>query len=205
MSIFPFRLQHTGITLLLLTVVLWISACSHHNPASLLKYSAGETLLIDRVKVQRQRQFLVPSVSRIAWFVESLPETQDGFDKTFHRELVADGLYTFSHVFADVTAVDNMQALPREADFLIKAQLIDARLRVNRTGENNPSPPHRRLLPYTALMKLELLDARSQTPLDVTIIQARSGALGSSQFSHLVRQGLRAYSKSLTHTHKKRY
>lgn len=201
------------IAMLLSTLV----SCSQ-APVAFIKQSAGEMALIDRVKVERQRQFSVPSISNIGFMVMPLAPASPLLnpDKYSKKQLAAkmnkEGTYTFNHVFASVTPLNNSESrLPAKLDFVIKMSLLDAvtHLKVDATldseevdipKERKAAVLHSRVRPFHALIKLELLDARTGRSLDVALIKARSGALGSAKFSSLLRQGLRAYSKAITVT-----
>jgi len=202
---------------------------------SLIKQAAGEATLIDTVKVSRHRQFVIPTGSHIGLVIMpvAIDDQPDILNTQLFSIVSKEGDIMFDRVFSDVTLLSPNARPDVGIDFIIRASLLDASpyLRVNEQ-EQAPEDTNqadslkasyklsesnrfqRWLRPYHALFKLELLDARgtrgvglgvTATPMDVAIVKARSGTLGSAQFRSLLRQSLAAYSKDITTTVKSAY
>jgi hypothetical protein len=209
---------------IILVVLSGMLACSQ-SPVAVIKQSAGESALIDRVKVKRQREFVIPSLSHIGLLVMpvSINSQSDTQNSQLLSTLTKEGAYTFNHVFASVTVIDRLDTQRQpDIDFVIRASLVDA-VSYSRDGsideqvingkvQSKPEKKHSasrlmlsRIRPYHALIRVELLDARSKRSLDVAVIKARSGAFGSKQYSGLLRQSFAAYSKAITSTYSRVY
>lgn len=214
----------------LLVSFICLSGCSQ-SPVSLIKQAAGEATLIDTVRVSRHRHFIIPTVSHIGLVI--MPVAIDDQSDTLNTQLFSivskESDIMFDRVFSDVTLLSPNTRPNAGIDFIIRASLLDASPYL-RANKKEKGPPHlnqadsakasnrfnesnklqRRLRPYHALFKLELLDARGTrgvtgAPMDVAIVKARSGALGSAQFKSLIRQSFAAYSKNITTTMKVAY
>jgi len=205
----PFR--RCNYLIMTLVVLVVVSACSQ-SPLAIVKQVAGEAVLIDRVELDRHRQFIIPTLSHIGLMV--MPVSIDGHANQLNTQLLSsvygESEIILSRFFSNITMLPPHTRPKPQIDFLIRAQLLDASpyFKLPKLGVDEPSDEvvkesnrlERKLRPYHALLKIELFDARNNNaaPLDVAIVKARSGALGSAQFKSLLRQALSAYSKDVT-------
>ena len=210
MRLIQLLLAHS-VKVLLCVLILSLTACSQ-SPVVLVKQAAGELVMIDRVQIKRQRQFILPSTANVALLVKPLsPKAASiDYDNTLRTIVIDEGLYTFNHVFSNVTLLESTEQgrPPSSVEFVVRASLLDAVTHVTKgapdkeASAEEKNKPSKELLsrarPYHALLKLELIDARTYRPIDVAIIKSRSGSLGSLKFKGIVRQSFAAYSKSLT-------
>ncbi|MGH1438865.1 MAG: hypothetical protein ACRBBR_02040 [Cellvibrionaceae bacterium] len=230
-----YRQKYTFISIVLFCL-LSLSGCSQ-SPLLLLKQGAGEATLIDTVKLDRHRRFIIPTLSHIGLVIMpvNIPDQSASLNTHLFTSVREESGIMFNRAFSTVTLLSPSARPDTAVDFIIRASLLaaspylkpmakdkDASLKqvnnseqpsklvesnsveeLNKLEESNRF--QRRLRPYHALLKLELLDARNglgvkAAPMDIAIVKARSGLLGSAQFKSLLRQGLAAYSKDITTT-----
>ncbi len=203
------------LVLFILSIGVLTVSCSQ-APVSFIKQSAGELALVDRFRIKRQRQFTISTLSRIG----VLYETSGAESATnLTADLLQAGAFSFEHAFSSVTRL-NSSARTNKVDFVIRARLLDARSHqqekqviapvsdydegeLKTEGQLSGTPKEllfvkSRIQPFKALMKLELMDARTARILDTAIVEGRSGLVGSLAFDQLLKQSLKAYSDSIS-------
>lgn len=203
------------LTLLLLLLCL-IGGCSSLSQSSLARNIA----LSHHIEIERQRQAVLPGVSHIGLRLLLSSGAESGLNEALIEILVPllaeRTTRVFNEAFASASLIDSsvedhgslsrksmstQQRFPRQMDFVLDIHLLAVAgisealmdTQRNHTRAQRLPPVRLQKRPYRALVKINLMDARTRQLLDTATIRARSGALVHNTYGDFWTSVLAAY------------
>lgn len=197
---------------LVLFVILLLSACSF-APRQAFHKTITKSGLVSDIQIQRTRQATISPNAYLAVLVEN--QNGDNQDAAYRHKVLGEALDTvLSQRFAGVSVLSpELPAYKPQVDFLIKASLwvttrYSAKELVKQeeeayemSSEKSEAAYQGRALdrPDKVLIQLQVIDARTQKPLDLALIRGRIGAFSAERgYAHFLEQAIADYLRLLT-------
>ncbi|MGH1486701.1 MAG: hypothetical protein ACRBCI_10815 [Cellvibrionaceae bacterium] len=206
-----------------LVMVLVVSACSSlpidSVPINSIATSGSHLGLLNKISIDRQRHFTLSSRSHLGLAI--IPSLQASAVKTnsaaatIDMAVIRESHRVLAQSFKQVSLVTKEQPATNSLDFLVEMHVLHAEDQTKTNNEvsyttkarkfkskESTTKTRKRMIPkpHTAIIKLNLFDARTRKVLDVAIIKSRSGAFTHSDFDQFLKESLMVYAHSMVPT-----
>ncbi len=197
---------------LLTTIVIVLTTSCTQSPTTVVRQLSHEMALTQKTSVKRHRQVVLSANNHIGLLVTTNIDNLSAssrIESLFKEE----GIKTFNQTFSQVSVINNKQLKPSSIDFLVQIELLDTNSNIKPKPVNSEKetslPASKRhynqfaVKPYSAMIKIVLVDARNNQELDVAFVKSRSGVIVYEGYKGFLGESLRAYARTLISHHPK--